>query len=74
LGTEVDGAVNPSSSRQPAIGRIDDGIDLLVGDVALLQFERLTMNFDPHGNSPCIPFSPCLPNFRFPVSLRPNPR
>ena len=36
----MDRSVDASSAGQLAIGRVDDGIDRLGGDVALLQFQE----------------------------------
>lgn len=34
----MDGAVHASAAEERAVGRVDDGIDPLVGDVALRRF------------------------------------
>ena len=48
----VDRSVDAATACQLAICRVHDSIDRLLCDVALVQFERLTVNFDVHGTLP----------------------
>ncbi len=45
----VDRPVYAAAARQAAIRRVHDRIHRLLRDVALVQFERLTLDFDAHG-------------------------
>ena len=45
----VDRAIDAASARQAAVGRVDDRIDLFEGDVALVEFQRLGVDLDAHG-------------------------
>ena len=44
----MDRAVHATSARQGAIGRVDYGIRLLQGDVALVEFQDRLADFDVH--------------------------
>ena len=44
----MDRPVNTSTSGQSRIGGIDDGIDVLLSDIALNQFQTTGTKFDDH--------------------------
>jgi len=46
----VDSAIHASSSRKTSICRVDNRINLLEGDIALVQLDRPTVNCGMHGN------------------------
>ena len=48
----MDRPIDAASAHQPTIRRVDDGIDLLERNIALVKFERLAVNLDTHHSNP----------------------
>jgi hypothetical protein len=57
----MDRAIHSSPARQMRIGGIDDGVDLLPGNVTLDQFDHAVSELDLHGRGSCtgpvVPFA-----------------
>ncbi len=47
----MDGPIDPAAPGQLAVGRVDDGVDGLVGDVPLVQFENPLVDVHAHGGT-----------------------
>ena len=47
----MDGPIDPAAAGQMTVGRIDDGIDRLIGDVPFVQFENPPVNVCPHDDT-----------------------